>query len=105
VQHLEDLSPISPAYGGSISDRQVVERSPLINMCDPGDSIMSDKGFNVQDLFAPKDVKVNIPTFFRKQNRMSNKIVLRDKKISSKRVLIEKLIGLAKTFKILKGPQ
>ncbi|XP_062594027.1 uncharacterized protein LOC134255513 [Saccostrea cucullata] len=46
-----------PAYGGSTSDRQVVERSPLINICDPGDLIMSDKGFNVQDLFAPKDVK------------------------------------------------
>ena len=30
--------------------------------------------------------------------------VLRDRKISSKRVHIERLIGLAKTFKILKGP-
>ena len=99
------ISYISPAYGGSTSDRQVVERSPLVNICDPGDSIMSDKGFNVQDLFAPKDVKVNIPTFFKKKNRMSNHTVLRNRKISSKRVHIERLIGLAKTFKILKGPK
>ena len=42
-------------------------RSPLVNICDPVDSIMSDKGFNVQDLFAPKDAKVNIPTFFKKK--------------------------------------
>lgn len=98
------ISYISPAYGGSTSDRQIVERSPLTNICEPGDSIMSDKGFNVQDLFAPKDVKVNIPTFFKKKNRMSNKTVLRDRKISSKRVHIERLIGLAKTYKILKGP-
>jgi hypothetical protein len=35
---------------------------------------------------------------------MSNKIVLRGRKISSKRVHIERLIGLAKTFKNLKGP-
>ena len=100
----ELISYISPAYGGSTSDRQVFERSPLVNICEPGDSIMSDKGFNVQDLFAPKDLKVNIPTFFKKKNRISNHTVLRDIKISSKRVHIERLIGLAKTFKILKGP-
>jgi hypothetical protein len=98
------LSFVSPAYGGSASDRQLVERSPLLDLCEPGDSVMSDKGFNVQDLFAPKDITVNIPTFFRKRNRMSGKTVLRDRKISSKRVHIERLIGLAKTYKILKGP-
>ena len=36
-------------------------------ICDKGDSIMADKGFNVQDLFAPYDVTINIPTFFRKK--------------------------------------
>ena len=99
----EQISYISPAYGGSTSDRHVVERSPLVNICDPGDSIMSDKGFNVQDLFAPQDAKVNIPTFFKK--KIGCQItVLRDRKISSKRVHIERLIGLAETFKMLKGP-
>ena len=38
-------------YGGSTSDRQICECSPLSALCDPGDSIMADKGFNVQDLF------------------------------------------------------
>ncbi|KAL5007833.1 hypothetical protein ScPMuIL_013216 [Solemya velum] len=98
------VSYISDAYGGSVSDRQIVERSAMMNMCDPGDSIMSDKGFNVQDLFAHQDVAINIPTFFRKKNRMCGKTVLRDRKISSKRVHIERIIGLAKTFRILKEP-
>lgn len=95
---------ISPAYGGSASDRQLVERIPLLNMCEPRDSVMSDQGFNVQDLFASTDVTINIPTFFKKQNRMLGNTVLRDRKISSKRVHIERIIGLAKLFKILKGP-
>jgi len=30
-----------------------VERSNLVNKCDPGDEIMADKGFNVDDLFLP----------------------------------------------------
>lgn len=59
-------SYVSPSYGGSTSDRQICERSLLMTKCDHGDSIMADKGFNVQDLFAPYDVSINIPTFFRK---------------------------------------
>ena len=45
---------------------------------------MSDKGFNVQDIFAPYDVTVNIPTFFRKQNRMQEETVTKDRKVASK---------------------
>lgn len=98
------VSFVSEAYGGSTSDRQIVERSSLVNMCSPHDSIMADKGFNVQDIFAPHDIHINIPTFFKKKNRISNQTVIRDRKISSKRVHIERLIGLARTFKILKEP-
>ena len=58
------ISYISPAYGGAVSDRQVIERSGLPTACDARDSVMADKGFNVQDLFAPHDVQVNIPTLF-----------------------------------------
>ncbi|XP_033759277.1 uncharacterized protein LOC117341516 [Pecten maximus] len=95
---------ISPAYCGSTSDRQIVERSDLKNMCNPGDSLMADKGFNVQDIFAPRDVTINIPSFFKKKNRMSGKAVIQDRKISSKRVHIERIIGLGKTYKILTQP-
>lgn len=98
------VSYVSPAYGGSTSDRQIVERSSLLNLCDPGDSIMADKGFNVQDMFVHRNIQINMPTFFKKKNRMSCSTVIQDRKISSKRVHIERIIGLAKTFKILVEP-
>lgn len=98
------VSYVSPAYGGSTSDRQIVERSNLTSMCDPTDSIMADKGFDVQDIFAPMDVTVNIPTFFKKRNRMTGGTVLKDRTIASKRVHVERIIGLGKTYKILCNP-
>ena len=98
------VSYVSPAYGGSTSDRQIVERSNLMRMCDPYDEIMVDKGFNVDDLFLPYRVKVNILLFFKKKNRMSNMAVIKDRKKASKRVHVERAIGLAKTYKILRGP-
>ena len=98
------ISYLSPAYGGATSDRQIVERSALPQMCDANDSVMADKGFNVQDIFAARDIHVNIPSFFKKKNRMSGRQVLADRKISSKRVHIERIIGLMKTYKILNSP-
>ena len=98
------ISYISTAYGGSTSDRQIIERSGLENVCDGGDSIMADKGFNVQDIFAPSDVQVNIPTFLKKGNRFAPKSLAKDRGIASKRVHIERHIGLVKTYKILSQP-
>ena len=59
------VSFVSPAYGGSTSDRQIVECSGLPSLCESGDSVMADKGFVVLDMFAPFNVQVKIPTFFR----------------------------------------
>ena len=97
-------SYIPDTHGGSASDRLLVERSNLTRICDPGDSIMCDKGFDVQDIFAPFDVAINVPTFMRKKNQLSNNEVLKDRKIASKRVHVERVIGLAKTYKILVSP-
>ena len=98
------VSYVSPAYGGSTSDRQIVERSDLPQRCDPGDIVLADKGFKVQDLFAPYDITVNHPTFFDKKNRLSGDLVMKDRKIASKRVHVERVIGQAKTYQILKKP-
>lgn len=54
------LSYIIEAYEDSTSDIQIVERSNLLNMCHKKDSIMADKGFNVQDIFALQDMHINI---------------------------------------------
>ena len=61
------VSFVSEAYVGSTSDRQICERSELMTkpMISAGDSIMADRGFNVQDLFANRNVHMNIPSFLK----------------------------------------
>ena len=58
---------LSPAFGGSTSDRQCVERSSRNTLCDPGDEIMAKKGFNVEDIFVVKNIKLNMPIFLKKR--------------------------------------
>ena len=65
---------------------------------------MVDKGFDVQDIFAIKDITVNVLTFLKKGNQFSIAEMSHDRKIASKRVHVERVIGLAKTYKILREP-
>ena len=98
------VSFISDTYGGSTSDRQILERSPLCNtngLFESGDSIMADRGIMVQDLFANKDVFVNTPHMLRGKSQLEPQEVIRDRRVASKRIHVERVIGLAKTFKIL----
>lgn len=91
----------SGAYAGSVSDRQIVERSSLLHLCEKGDSIMADRGFNIQDLFAKKGVGINIPTFLKGKSQIPFLMLKKDQQLSKQRVHIERLIGLTKTYKIL----
>ncbi|XP_063436834.1 uncharacterized protein LOC134718270 [Mytilus trossulus] len=97
---------VSDAFGGSASDRQIVEKSELLNpdikMFNKGDSIMADRGIMVQDLFASQDVYVNTPTFLKGKSQLDPKEVVHDRRVASKRIHIERVIGLSKSYKILK---
>ncbi|XP_021347934.1 uncharacterized protein LOC110446917 [Mizuhopecten yessoensis] len=98
------VSFVSDAYGGSASDRQIIENSSLLNesVFDKGDSIMADRGIMVQDLFATNDVYVNTPTMLKGKSQLDPEEVVHDRRVASKRIHIERIIGLSKGFKILK---
>ena len=48
-------------YGGSISDKEIVKSSSLIDLLEENDLIMADQGFDIQDLLAYKKVKLLVP--------------------------------------------
>ena len=97
---------ISDSFGGSASDRQIIEKSSLL---DPrskpfaqGDAITANRGILVQDLFANQGVHVNTPNFLKGKSQLNPSEVLHDRRVASKRIHIERVIGLTKRFKILK---
>lgn len=98
------INYVSPCYGGSATDRQIIERSSILSKFDYNDEIMVDKGLNVQDIFMPYGVKVNMPSFFKKGNQIGPQTLISNRKVASKRVHVERIIGLLKTYKILSQP-
>ena len=66
---------VSDSYGGSVSDRQIIEKSPLLKpgMLNSGDSIMADRGIMVQDLFAHRNIQVNTPATMKDVTSMNHR--------------------------------
>jgi len=95
------VSFISESYGGSTTDRQIIERSPLCTQpgyFTSGNSIMADRGIMVQDLFASKNVAVNTPHMLKGKSQLEPEQVVQDRRVAAKRIHIERVIGLAKNL-------
>lgn len=54
-------------------------------MCHPGDSLMTDKGFNVQDIFEKYDAKRSIYHICIHKKQISNQAIMTDRRVASKR--------------------
>ena len=49
---------VSKLYPGSISDKMLTKKSGLLDLLEKGDSVMADRGFDIQDDITPLGVKV-----------------------------------------------
>ena len=94
---------VSQLYTGSISDREIVLRSGILSQSfDDGDSVMADKGFQIQDIL-PLGVDLNIPPFLGSDAQMSAEDVVRTQQIASLRIHVERAINKIKNFRIWNG--
>ena len=54
---------VSKLFPGSISDKQLTCKSGILDLLEAGDSLMADKGFDIEEYLIPLGVKLNIPPF------------------------------------------
>ena len=57
------ISFVLECYKRSISDKKLVKLSKLLEKLEPGDEIMADKGFQIQDILVPLGIHLNMPPF------------------------------------------
>ena len=92
---------VSRLYHGNISDREITLRSGLLGQdFKQGDSVMADKGFDIQDLLDRKSVRLNIPPFLGKNDQMTSAEVKLTQSIAAERIHVERAINKIKSFHI-----
>ena len=99
------ISFISQAWGGRATDKYITENCGILSKLQPGDIILADRGFDVNESAALFCGEVKIPPFTRGKKQLSMIEVETTRKIASVRVHVERVIGnLKNKYTFLQGP-
>ena len=100
---------ISQLYEGSISDKQIVERSGFLEILrqkvisgeiKKGDSIMADMGFDIQNDLKKLDLKLNIPPYLKDKVGFEEDDVIKTQTVARRRIHVERAICKIRRFRI-----
>ena len=92
---------VSKLFAGSVSDKEITRSSGLLDLLEPGDSVLVDKGFDITYDCMVRGAKLLIPPFLCKNTQLSKKKVIVTRKIAHLRIHVERAIGRIKLFNIL----
>ncbi len=95
------ISWISPAYGGRASDKFIVNDSGFLDLLEPFDCVMADRGFKIKELLLMKRCTLAIPPTAAKGNQMTEQDIKETKRIANVRIYVEQAIKRIKDFNIL----
>lgn len=93
---------VSKLYSGCISDKEITSKCGFIEALEPGDHVMADKGFNIQDLLAQYHVRLLAPPLMYNGNVNAHSTT-ETRRVARKRVHVERIIRSLKAFGILHG--
>ena len=94
---------ISHLYEGSMTDVDLVAQCGLLSLLENGDSVMADKGFDIQHLLSRIGVRLNIPPFRQGDQQFTPDDILKTKKIAAVRIHVERAINRMKQYALVKG--
>ncbi|XP_052124444.1 uncharacterized protein LOC127749621 [Frankliniella occidentalis] len=97
------VSHMCPAFGGRASDKCITEHSGIYQLCDPGDGIMVDIGYDIDQECLDNMLKLIRPTFLRKSRQFTRAESVECAKIARARVHVERLIQRIRQYQILKN--
>lgn len=97
------ITYVSKTWGGRASDSAIFQSSELVNLLEPGDAIMTDKGFLIDEICAKNNWKLIRPPFLKDKKQFSKLESTETVKIAKARVHVERSNQRIKTFRILGG--
>lgn len=97
------ISFISPLQPGRLSDKEIVNRSGLVEKLEAGDLVLADRGFTIGDLLS-ENVLLNIPAFLGSREQFTPQEIVESRKIGKLRIHVERVIGRIRRYSILNVP-
>ena len=110
VKYLIGVAPqgviifISESWGGRASDKMITQNSELLNHLLPGDVVMADRGFRIEEDVGFVGAKLVMPCFTRGKTKLHPSDVETTRKIANVRIHVERVIGfVVRKYRIFEG--
>ena len=94
---------VSLLYPGSISDKELTRGCGILELLEEGDSVMVDRGFDIEDDLVLLGVHLNIPPFLRGKQQLSQEELISTRHIASLRIHVERAMERIKNFHMFAG--
>ena len=112
VKYLIGITPqgtvcfISEGWGGRVSDKHLTENSGLLDHIIAGDTILADRGFDIQDSVSLYCARITMPAFTRGKKQLTGIEVEQTRRIANVRIHVERVIGsVRQKYSILSATQ
>ena len=91
---------VSSLFPGSIciSDKALTRQSGILDLLESGDSVMADRGFDIEEDLTLRSVHLNIPPYLRGKTQLWAKEVMVTRRIASLRIHVERAMERIKNF-------
>ena len=90
------ISFVSKGWGGRVTDKHLTENCGLLSNLQPGDMILADRGFTIQDLVGLYCAEVKVPLFTRGKKQLSHSEIVSAQRLSRVRIHVERSIGVVR---------
>lgn len=98
------ISFVSKAWGGRTSDKFLTENCGILDKLLPGDLVLADRGFTIQESLMFKQAQLAIPAFTRGKDQLDPVDIEATRGIANVRIHVERVIGLLRRkYTILSG--
>ncbi|EDO41516.1 predicted protein, partial [Nematostella vectensis] len=88
------ISFVSEAWGGRTSDKYLTDNCGILKLLKPGDLVMADRGFTIEESVGLYQAKLAIPAFTRGKDQLDPVDIEKTRGIANVRIHVERVIGL-----------
>lgn len=92
---------ISDGWGGRVSDKHITEHCGLLDNLVPGDVVLADRGFNIEDSVGFYCARLHVPAYTKGKKQLSPEDVEKTRKLANVRIHVERVIGLIRNKCVL----
>ena len=88
------ISFVSEAWGGRVSDKFLTENCSFLNNLLPGDLVLADRGFTIEEGVWYQQAQINVPAFTKGKDQLDPIDVEKTRNIANVRIHVERVIGV-----------